>query len=303
MGYSDTKLHPVVQRIADRSKDVCGDDMDFALRTYGATSDAYLGRAEWRKILDGISDPHRLEHYGRKVYSQSDEDGIIEEVFRRLGLNRDSGKFIEFGAANGVDGSNTLYLLCRGFSGLWIESSETNVQSIRERFQGHVENGRLQVVQSFLTAENIEDILLANLGQDERIALLSIDVDGNDFWIWKAIKKIRPAVIVVEYNPTFPPPVSLVQEYKPDHVWGGTNYGGASIEALARLGRQKGYQLVGCNVTGVNAFFVRDDLVGEHFPYALTAANLYHPPRVYLTFGCFTSAGGIPDFGKYIEIE
>lgn len=270
--------------------------------TFGATSAAFLARTELREVLAQIPRPHRLEHFGRKICSQSDEDGIIEEIFRRIGITSRTGKFIEFGAANGVDSSNTLYLLYRGFSGLWIECSESHVQFIKEQFRAVLEAGQLNVVQSFITAENINELLLQAIG-DSDVALLSIDVDGNDFWIWKSIERIAPPVVVIEYNAKFPPPVALVQEYRPDYVWTGTDYFGASLEALARLGRQKGYQLVGCNITGVNAFFVRNDLIGEQFAYDLSATNLYHPLRMDLIFGCFAPSGNVADYGTYVHFD
>lgn len=298
--------NPTVQKVLDDGvsmtlRDLSNEEYARFLWTYGADAAGYLGRMEYRRLLEDIPDPRRLEHFGRKVYSQSDEDGILEEIFRRLGFNRRSGLFVEFGASDGVEFSNTLYLLLRGFSGLWIDSADSNIRSIRERFRLPLESGQLKLAQSFITAENIDELLLKYLGSDTPIAVLSIDIDGNDLWVWREITSVAPAVVVIEYNGKFPPPLSLVQEYHPDFVWSGTDYSGASLEALARLGRQKGYQLVGCNITGLNAFFVRDDLVGEHFSYDRTPATLYHPSRQYLHFGCFMSSGLIADFGKYVE--
>jgi hypothetical protein len=304
MGSSDKPENVILQKALQRLGGMSNEDLTRLLFAYGACSSSYAARAEWRELLQGIQNPHRLEHFGRKIYSQSEEDGIIEEIFRRVGITPRSGKFVEFGANDGVQSSNTLYLLHRKFAGLWIEASESHVRSIRNRFREPLESGQLRVAHAFVTAENIDELLVSNLGNDKDVALLSIDIDGNDFWVWKAINSITPAVVVIEYNGTFPPPTSITQEYRPDHVYGGTDYFGASVEALAKLGRQKGYQLVGCNITGVNAFFVREDLVSEHFPYPLTAETLYHPCRIHLLFGgCFTSSGHLPDFGKYVEIE
>ena len=86
------------------------------------------------------------------------------------------------------------------------------------------------------------------------IDLLSIDIDYNDYWIWKAVTAVSPRVVVIEYNATLRPPMSLVVPYDPACMWDGTNYFGASLEALVRLGRDKGYRVVACNYTGVNAF-------------------------------------------------
>ena len=117
-------------------------------------------------------------------------------------------------------------------------------------------------------------------GVSGEIDLLSIDIDNNDYWVWKAITRINPRVVVIEYNATLRPPMSLVVPYEPERTWdGATNYFGASLEAFVRLGRSKGYRLVGCSISGVNAFFVRDDIAGDHFFDPATAEELYEPPR------------------------
>lgn len=99
----------------------------------------------------------------------------------------------------------------------------------------------------------------------ERFDLLSIDLDYNDYWIWKAIETYVPRVVVIEYNATPGPSESQVVEYDPYHRWDGTDHFGASLLALVRLGHLKGYELIGCDSKGVNAFFVRSDLVEDHF--------------------------------------
>jgi hypothetical protein len=185
---------------------------------------AYAARRECH-LLAAIEDPRRLEHSGRKVYSQNDEDGIIEEIFRRVRMKPARGIFIEFGA-------------------------------------GH----------------------------------------GNVYWVWKSIRSFSAAVVVVEYNARCAPPVAQVQEYEPDRVGDGTDYFGASVSALEKLGAEKGYRLVGCNITGTNAFFVRQDLVGDHFPYQSTAEHLYQPPRYDLTYDCFARVGHKPSPGVYVDV-
>jgi hypothetical protein len=119
------------------------------------------------------------------------------------------------------------------------------------------------VSREFVTAENIET-LLDKHGVPREFDLLSIDVDGNDFWIWKAIGR-RPRVVVVEYNAAFGPGDSRAIVYDRDFRWDGTEYFGASLLALARLGREKGYDLVACDSRGVNAFFVRADAAAGRF--------------------------------------
>ena len=147
------------------------------------------------------------------------------------------------------------------------------------------------------------DARLAALAGGRAVSVLSIDVDGNDYWLWERIESIRPSVVVVEYNAAFPPPASLVQQYDTegpkkvrDDRWG------ASLSALHKLGRRKGYELVGCGIAGVNAFFVRDDLVtGERFQYSRTPEALYHPFRRKLIADAF-APGFPPAVGGQVEI-
>jgi hypothetical protein len=261
---------------------------------------AYAARQEWRDLLAGITNPLRLEHWGRKVYSQNDEDGIIEEIFRRIGIEPARGIFIEFGAGHGLE-NNTHYLLRKGYSGVWLEASADLVERALRSFRAYVARDRLQIERVNVTAEIIDDHL-SRLARGRDIALLAIDMDGNDYWVWKAIRSLRAAVVVIEYNARCPPPVAQVQEYRADHAWNGTDYFGASLSALETLGAEKGYRLVGCNITGTNAFFVRQDLIGGQFPYELTAEHVYQPPRYDLTYDCFARVGHKASPGVYLDV-
>ena len=241
------------------------------------------------------ADPRSLLRHGFKVYSQADEDGIIQEIFKRIGVTNRT--FIEFGVESGIECS-TVKLLVEGWNGLWIEMAAEHVQSIRQQFADFIAENRLRLRQSRVTTDNI-DALIADAGFAGEIDLLSVDIDGNDYWVWQAIAQVRPRVVIVEYNATLRPPMSLVVPYDPDRVWNKTNYFGASLEALTRLGGKKGYRLVGCSFSGVNAFFVREDLCGDNFLEPATAETHYEPPRYYFQ----PSAGHRPGPGRYITIE
>lgn len=261
---------------------------------------ATAARQEWRELLRAIPDPYRLEHWGRKVYSQNDEDGILAEVLRRLRIGPSAGVFVEIGASSGLE-NNTQLLLRQGFSGVWIEAAGASVEKMRKLFAEYLASGQLMVQPLFVTAENVDAAVAGPLA-GRPVAVLSVDVDGNDYWLWKAVTSIEPSVVIIEYNGKFPPPLAIVQRYRADHAWKGTDYFGASLSAMAKLGDAKGYCLVGCNITGSNAFFVRTDLVGDHFPYAQTAEHLYQPCRYYLTYDCFASAGYKPDVGPFESV-
>lgn len=219
-------------------------------------------------------DPKYLEQYGYKVYSQNDEDGILNEIFNRIGTC--NKKFVEFGVENGSE-NNTRFLLMQGWKGLWIEANKEYFEQIQSRFEKEIREKQLRIENAFITKENINYLIeRAELGRE--VDLLSIDIDGNDYHIWKQIDVINPRVVVIEYNAKFPPEFYWIMDYNEKHIWDGTDYFGASLNALEKLGREKGYQLVGTNICGTNAFFVRDDLVCNKF--ILSGINdLYNPAR------------------------
>ena len=225
-----------------------------------------------------LKDKKCLEYYGFKVYSQNEEDGIIEEIFNRVGTTNKI--FIEFGVENGLQ-CNSHYLLFKGWRGLWIDGGHE--KEIQEKFAPVIANGQLKFLQAFITRENINELFI-KCGFEGEIDLLSIDIDGNDYHIWQAINVVRPRVVVIEYNAKFPPNCDWKQAYNKRHIWDGSDWHGASLKALELLGRKLGYQLVGTNLNGVNAFFVRKDLAKDLFIEPATAENLYNPYRFYLHY-------------------
>jgi len=226
------------------------------------------------------SDPKRLLRHGFKIYSQNDEDGIIQEIFRRIGTADRS--FVEFGVQNGFE-CNTAKLLVEGWRGLWIEANVERVAEMHSHFRDFIANGGLTVVGKTVTAENINGTL-NDAGITGEIDILCIDIDFNDYWVWKAIDIIRPRVVVVEYNCSLRPPLSLVVPYEPSCSGTRSNFFGASLSALVKLGHAKGYRIVGCGFAGVNAFFVREDLCGDLFLEPATAEEHYEPERYFTKF-------------------
>lgn len=224
------------------------------------------------------SDPRRLEHFGYKAYSQNDEDGIIQEIFNRIGTT--NRFFVEFGVQDGLE-SNTHFLLLQGWNGVFMEGSSEYVAQIQEKFASPISEGRLKVMNAFITRENINDLMQENgAAKIDEIDLLSIDIDGNDYYIFEAIECIHPRVIVVEYNAKFPPPARWIMPYNKEHVWDGTDRQGASLQALADLGEKKGYRLVATNLNGINAFFVRNDLIDSNLFALQSPKELYNPMRL-----------------------
>jgi hypothetical protein len=224
------------------------------------------------------ADERRLQRFESQVFSQNGEDGILAEIFRRIG--RTDRRFVEIGVEDGLE-NNTAYLLAQGWSGTWVDADAAALERARGHFREPVMQGRLTVVQSFVTAENVVDTL-REARTPREFDLLSLDIDRNTYHIWAALRSFSPRVVVVEYNSSILPTDPWVVEYAPDKQWNGTAVFGASLKSFELLGDSLGYRLVGCDLHGVNAFFVREDLVVDRFLAPFTAENHYEPPRYWL---------------------
>src|ERR1041385_2021340 len=148
------------------------------------------------------ADPKTLTAYGFTAYSQTDEDGILQEIYRRIGTA--NKHFLEFGCGNGLE-NNSTYLLLAGWRGLWMDGGEENIKTVHENFPTYLAAGKLQTKQAFITVDNINS-LIRDSGLDQEMDLLSIDIDGNDYWIWEALTGSHPRGVVIEYNAVFRPP-------------------------------------------------------------------------------------------------
>lgn len=182
-----------------------------------------------------------LRDYENQVYSQCGEDGVLQHLFDELGAKNQY--FVEFGAKDGMFVSNSANLrLHHGWKGLLLDAA--------------AKPGDPLVTSAFVTAENVND-LFAEHGVPEVFDLLSIDIDGNDYWVWKALDRFTPRVVVIEYNIFFAHDDARTMPYNPDHRWEeGSAYHGASLAALRKLGDEKGYALVHTDSWAPNAFFV-----------------------------------------------
>jgi hypothetical protein len=188
----------------------------------------------------------KLIDYTKNVYSQFGEDGIIEKIFSVIGER--TKVCIEFGAWDGVYLSNTTNLWKNGWKAILIESDVERFRTLSENVKGFNCITLNYCIGNDPDNDSLEYVLHKNEVKDE-IDLLSIDVDGNDYYIFQSLNRIRPRVIICEFNPTIPYHLDVYADYR--------NYFGCSISALNRVAGEKGYRLVA--VTDVNCFYVRDE--------------------------------------------
>jgi hypothetical protein len=250
------------------------------------------GRQACRQIRT-LQKIEQLEDVEFRVFSQWGEDGIIEWILQNLPLRQRT--FIEFGVENFQEANTRFLLENRNWKGLVMDGNEENMRTLR--------NSRLHVrydltaASEFVTRENINQ-LICKYGFSGDLGILSIDIDGNDFWVMEAVDCINPSIIICEYNPIlgdkFPVTVPydpLFTRFKAHH---SGLYFGASITAIRALAEQKGYEFLGTNSNGINAFFVRRDL----FPFLqpLIARRKTRPSLHRDSFneaGNLTFAGGL----------
>jgi hypothetical protein len=211
----------------------------------------FLLSMRWAISAQASGNP--LNRFGEKFFSQSDEDGITLEIIKRLG--HQEGIFLELGVGNGLE-NNTLVLLSIGWRGAWIGGENL-------AFDPNVNPRRLYYKKAWVSLDNINELVdqaLSGIAVSD-VDVLSVDLDGNDLYYTEALLKVlHPKLVIVEYNPKFPPPARWSVKYDPNFRWDGTDYHGASLSSFCDLLAQCDYTLVCCNsATGVNAFFVKND--------------------------------------------
>lgn len=212
-----------------------------------------------------------LNAYERKILSQNGEDGILEELFARIGTT--NSFFVEFGVCDGLECNSSYFALYKGWTGVMIEG---NSDYFGKLLANYASITTVKTAYQFITRENIA-ATFRMMHVPAQFDLLSIDIDGNDYWVWEALAAYRPRVVVIEYNAFFIPPQKKVVAYDPHFSWDGTTYFGASLESLVNLGNRLGYSLIGTDSNGVNAFFILQELVPVSGFAELTASEAYHP--------------------------
>lgn len=227
----------------------------------------WQNRVAARRIRRELANPKSpisdLLRYERKIYSQNGEDGILEAIFTLLGVT--NRFFVEFGVRDGRQ-CNTAYL-----------SRKKKWNGLMMDIDAGVSPSGIPIHKEFVNAENVE-ALFKKYSVPKQFDLLSIDIDGNDYWVWRAIQHFEPRVVAIEYNGSVPVEQAKTIPYDPNFRWPGTTYYGASLHALVKLARQKRYTLINCDSSGTNAFFVQDSLLQNRFaPQSME--QLYRRPN------------------------
>lgn len=237
-----------------------------------------LSEINYREILNSqkYSDTKNLVNFGFKVYSQADEDGILEEIFKRIGFSQK--KFIELGIQDGTE-CNTTYLLKSGWSGLWVDMS-TDENKLKVDFKNFLKQN-LNFKKEIVTRTNVNEIIHSFFSEKDEIDLLSIDIGVNTYHVLNEIK-ISPRVIVTEYNAKLRDQVEWIATYDEKKQWQGDDNFGASLNSFTIMMEKKGYYLVCCNIIGVNAFFVRKDLINSKFINDFSSSYHYEPLKLWL---------------------
>ena len=240
-----------------------------------------------------------------RAYSQFGEDGILLYIFSIIGAT--NKKCVEICGGGGYDNTANL-IINHGWNGLFFEGSESHIERGR-KFYARCADTKVwppKLVQAWVTAENVNSLIAKN-GYSGEIDLLSLDMDGMDYWVWKAIECVRPRVVALEYNSVWGPDASVTVPYRPDFIAENNNvsllqnqarrvtntfagkqladrvdnYFGASLAAFVKLGKRKGYRLVGCERYGFNAFFVKSGVGEEVLPEVAPSECFTHPYAQY----------------------
>jgi hypothetical protein len=240
-----------------------------------------------------------------RCYSQTGEDGIIHYVFAVLGTG--PRKAVEVCAGNGLECNSANLIVNHGWDALLFDGDANNIAAAKEFYRACRDTCYRPptLVEAWITAENV-DALIAGNGYAGEIGLLSVDVDGMDYWIWRAIRGVSPRLVVVEFNPSWGPELSVSVPYDPNFRMDFSKapyYTGASLTAFCKLAQEKGYRLIGVNRLGFNAFFLRNDLRCDVFP-ALSPAECFRMNAFLQPWSpsWIPSASDRPEFHTVTEI-
>lgn len=227
----------------------------------------------------------RLEETGFKVYSQFEEDGLLLYIFTMVGVT--NKKVIEICAADGKECMASNLIINHGWNGLLFDGDEQNIQTGKDFFKANPSTFLIppKFVQAWITKENINELIFKNQFNGE-IDLLSLDIDGNDYWILKAIIVCSPRVIICETHDIIPSELSLTMPYNPKFQYHDLpedvkDYRSVSLLAMTKLCKEKGYRLIGSHKYGFNVIFMRNDVGVDFFPEVSIESVHNNPWTIY----------------------
>ncbi len=221
-----------------------------------------------------------LSATGYRVFSEFEEDGKLLFIFAVLGIG--PGVFLDIGAANGINSNCANLAINCGWRGVFVDGDEKSVDSGRLFYQGHPDTKLYPpaFVHEHVTRENVNRVV-AEAGLEGDIDFLSIDIDGNDYWIWEALECVTPKVVMIETHVEFGLR-NIVVPYDKDYVYPGAHpdYHGASPPAMVKLAYRKGYRLVGSNLYGFNTIYVLNGQGEDVLPEVSVESILEHPRNI-----------------------
>ncbi len=273
-----------VEKIAQRTAALSKEHMDHAVTNAALI---YKQNLENSMILQGralalINENRapltKLQDAEFKVFSQFGEDGILQYLIYETKIDHNESVFIEFGVQDYSESNTRFLLMNNNWRGMIIDGSTANMDSVRS--QSICWRHDLTVKDAWIDRDNINQFI-TEAGFQGNIGMLSIDVDGNDYWVWEQIHVVNPIIVVVEWNSVFGSTHAISVPYDPMFQREKAHYShlffGASIAAFEHLGKSKGYSLIGSNTAGNNLFFVRNDRLGNL--KALSSAEAYIESR------------------------
>ncbi len=221
-----------------------------------------------------------IQKTGFKLFSQFEEDGILLYLFSLIGFTNKT--FIEFGSDDGINSNSANLYYNHDFTGLFMDGNKKAIERGRYFFRKHPNSINIQPIfkETMIKVDNINS-LIKDAGLEGEIGLLSIDIDGNDYWIWKAIDIVSPQVVIIETHNEFGLN-DIIVPYDPDYFYPGKHptYHGASPVAMNKLAKKRGYRLVAANELGFNFIFLRNDLLQDEIKEVSVESLLQHPSNI-----------------------
>lgn len=269
------RLKKVLRRLARSILKELGSGLEFDFKNEAAAQKTLM--QQYRLLASkGNEWLPSMKDVGFRKYSQFEEDGILLYIFSMIPpINRTC---VEICAGNGRECNTANLIINHGWWGHLFDGNEQNVKSGKEFFTQNKDTFLYppRFTKAWITAENVND-QIAKSGATGPVDLLCLDIDGMDYWVWKAITVIEPQVVVCETHNPIPPDKALTVPYDPEFIFESENYRGASLAAMCKLGREKGYRLVGTHRFGFNAFFIKNGVREEFFPEVDVTACVQDP--------------------------